>query len=141
VEILTQLIEANDLKAIDLAEILGIRPRVSNILAGKLAISERAKRLGERFRISQAAFIPATTSRRSALHNVRIRQEPDGRQYRYVASGVMRWGAYQCRGLRQNCFLPRARPNTRLHRMDWSHPNTTSTAFGWRSGQDVGVRS
>jgi HTH-type transcriptional regulator/antitoxin HigA len=57
-EILKELMEANDLKAADLAILLGGRSRVSDILAGKRAISkEQARRLGERFRTSPAAFI------------------------------------------------------------------------------------
>ena len=58
VEVLKELMQANNLKAIDLAGILGGRPRVSDILNGKRAISkEQARRLGERFRLSPAAFI------------------------------------------------------------------------------------
>lgn len=57
-EILRDLMEHNGLKAADLAEIMGGRSRVSDVLAGKRAISkEQAKRLGERFKLSPAAFI------------------------------------------------------------------------------------
>ena len=57
-DILRDLMESNELKAADLAEVMGGRSRVSDILSGKRAISkEQAKRLGERFRISPAAFI------------------------------------------------------------------------------------
>jgi len=57
-DILRDLMEYNELKAADLADIMGGRSRVSDILSGKRAISkEQAKRLGERFRISPAAFI------------------------------------------------------------------------------------
>jgi HTH-type transcriptional regulator / antitoxin HigA len=57
-EILRDLMESNELKAADLAEVMGGRSRVSDILSGKRAISkEQAKRLGERFGISPAVFI------------------------------------------------------------------------------------
>jgi HTH-type transcriptional regulator/antitoxin HigA len=57
-EILRYLMECNGLKAADLAEIIGGRSRVSDVLAGKRAISkEQAKRLGERFKLSPAVFI------------------------------------------------------------------------------------
>lgn len=57
-EVLKDLMVANRMKAIDLAGILGGRPRVSDILAGKRSISrEQAKRLGELFKISPAAFL------------------------------------------------------------------------------------
>ncbi|MGD1071033.1 MAG: helix-turn-helix domain-containing protein [Bryobacteraceae bacterium] len=57
-DVLRQLMEANGLKAADLAETLGGRSRVSEILAGKRAISkEQARRLGDRFKISPAVFI------------------------------------------------------------------------------------
>ena len=50
--------EHNGLKAAELAEIMGGRSRVSDVLTGKRAISkEQAKRLGERFKLSPAAFI------------------------------------------------------------------------------------
>jgi HTH-type transcriptional regulator/antitoxin HigA len=58
VDILKELMEANGLKAAELADLLGGRSRVSDILAGKRAISkEQARRLGERFRMSPSAFI------------------------------------------------------------------------------------
>ncbi len=58
VEVLNALMDANGLKAIDLADVLGGRSRVSEILAGKRAISkQQAKRLGERFHLSPGAFI------------------------------------------------------------------------------------
>jgi len=57
-EVLRDLMEHNGLKAADLAEIMGGRSRVSDVLAGKRAISkEQAKRLGARFKLSPAAFI------------------------------------------------------------------------------------
>jgi HTH-type transcriptional regulator/antitoxin HigA len=57
-EILRDLMESNELKAADLADVMGGRSRVSDVLSGKRAISkEQAKRLGERFGISPAAFI------------------------------------------------------------------------------------
>jgi HTH-type transcriptional regulator/antitoxin HigA len=57
-QVLRFLMESNDLKAIDLADTLGSRSKVSEILAGTRSISKgQAKRLGERFRISPAAFI------------------------------------------------------------------------------------
>jgi len=57
-EVLRDLMEHNGLKAIDLTGVFGSRARVSEVLSGKRSISkEQAKRLGERFRISPAAFI------------------------------------------------------------------------------------
>jgi len=57
-EILRDLMESNELKAADLAEVMGGRSRVSDVLSGKRAISkEQARRLGARFGISPAAFI------------------------------------------------------------------------------------
>ncbi len=57
-EILAWLIEENGLRAAELAEIIGGRSRVSEVLSGKRGISkEQAKRLGERFRVSVALFI------------------------------------------------------------------------------------
>ena len=57
-DVLKELMLANNLKAADLADSRRGRSRVSEILAGKRAISkEQARRLGERFRISPAAFI------------------------------------------------------------------------------------
>ena len=57
-DILRDLMESNYLKAADLAEVMGGRSRVSDALSGKRAISkEQAKRLGERFGVSPAAFI------------------------------------------------------------------------------------
>jgi len=57
-EILRDLMESNELKAADLADVMGGRSRVSDALSGKRAISkEQAKWLGERFGISPAAFI------------------------------------------------------------------------------------
>ena len=57
-DILRDLMEYNDLKAADLADIMGGRSRVSDVLSGKRAISkEQARRLGERFMLSPAAFI------------------------------------------------------------------------------------
>lgn len=57
-DILRDLMESHELKASDLADIMGGRSRVSDVLSGKRAISkEQAKRLGQRFRISPAAFI------------------------------------------------------------------------------------
>ena len=57
-DILRDLIEHNGLKPADLAEIMGGRSRVSDVLAGKREISkEQARRLGERFRVSPGLFI------------------------------------------------------------------------------------
>jgi HTH-type transcriptional regulator / antitoxin HigA len=57
-EILRDLMKHNGLKAADLAVIMGGRSRVSDVLAGKRAISkEQAKRLGARFKLSPAVFI------------------------------------------------------------------------------------
>jgi HTH-type transcriptional regulator / antitoxin HigA len=52
------LMEGRQLKAIDLAEVLGGRPRVSEIIYRKRAISkDQAKALGTFFGVSPAAFI------------------------------------------------------------------------------------
>jgi HTH-type transcriptional regulator / antitoxin HigA len=57
-EMIAFLLEQRGLKPVALAEILGSRGRVSEILAAKRSISkEQAKRLGEFFHISAAAFI------------------------------------------------------------------------------------
>lgn len=57
-EMITFLLEQRDLKPIALAGILGSRGRVSEILAAKRSVSkEQAKKLGEFFKISAAAFI------------------------------------------------------------------------------------
>jgi HTH-type transcriptional regulator/antitoxin HigA len=57
-EALAFLLEERGLKPIALAEVLGSRGRVSEILSGKRSISkEQAKKLGEFFHISAAAFI------------------------------------------------------------------------------------
>ena len=57
-EVLRDLMEHNEVKAIDLAGVLGSRAKVSEILSGKRAISkEQAKRLGARFGVSPAVFI------------------------------------------------------------------------------------
>ncbi|HEX4138035.1 MAG TPA: helix-turn-helix domain-containing protein [Bryobacteraceae bacterium] len=57
-EILRDLMASNELKAADLADVMGGRSRVSEVLSGKRAISkDQAKRLGQRFGISPAAFI------------------------------------------------------------------------------------
>ena len=52
------LMEGRSLKPADLAEVLGSRARVSEILSRKRAISkDQAKRLAEFFKVSPAAFI------------------------------------------------------------------------------------
>lgn len=52
------LMDGRNLKPADLAGVLGSRAKVSEILSGKRAISkEQAKRLGDFFRVSPAAFI------------------------------------------------------------------------------------
>ena len=57
-EMIAFLLEQRGLKPIALAEVLGSRGRVSEILAAKRSVSkEQAKRLGEFFHISAAAFI------------------------------------------------------------------------------------
>jgi len=57
-DVLSELMEANGLRAADLVPLLGSRARASEILSGKRSISkEQARRLGERFHISPAAFI------------------------------------------------------------------------------------
>lgn len=57
-DVLVALMEHNGLKAADLADLLGSRAKVSEILSGARSISkEQAKRLGVRFRVSPAIFI------------------------------------------------------------------------------------
>jgi HTH-type transcriptional regulator/antitoxin HigA len=57
-EMISFLLEQRGLKPVALAEILGSRGRVSEILAAKRSVSkEQAKRLGEFFHVSAAAFI------------------------------------------------------------------------------------
>jgi HTH-type transcriptional regulator / antitoxin HigA len=57
-EVVAFLLEQRGLKPAALAEVLGSRGRVSEILAAKRSISkEQAKRLGEFFHVSAAAFI------------------------------------------------------------------------------------
>jgi HTH-type transcriptional regulator / antitoxin HigA len=57
-EMIAFLLEQRDLKPVALAEVLGSRGRVSEILAAKRCVSkEQAKRLGDFFHVSPAAFI------------------------------------------------------------------------------------
>jgi len=57
-ELVAFLLEQRGLRPIALAEVLGSRGRVSEILTRKRSISkEQAKRLGDFFRVSPAAFI------------------------------------------------------------------------------------
>jgi HTH-type transcriptional regulator / antitoxin HigA len=57
-ELLQALMEENSLRQADLLDVFGSRPRVSDAVNGKRAISkEQAKRLGERFALSPAVFI------------------------------------------------------------------------------------
>ena len=57
-EMIAFLLEQRGLKPAALAEVLGSRGRVSEILAAKRSISkEQAKRLGEFFHVSAAVFI------------------------------------------------------------------------------------
>jgi HTH-type transcriptional regulator / antitoxin HigA len=57
-ETLAWLLEENGMKPADLAEVMGGRSRVSDVLSGKRGISkEQAKRLAERFRVSAELFI------------------------------------------------------------------------------------
>jgi HTH-type transcriptional regulator / antitoxin HigA len=52
------LMESNNLRATDIAELFGSRAKISEVLAGKRTISkEQAKRLGRRFGVSPAVFI------------------------------------------------------------------------------------
>lgn len=52
------LMDSHGLRQIDLAEILGSRGRVSDLLSGRRRISkEQAKKLASRFRVSPAVFI------------------------------------------------------------------------------------
>jgi HTH-type transcriptional regulator/antitoxin HigA len=57
-EMIAFLLEQRGLKPIALADVLGSRGRVSEILAAKRSVSkEQAKKLGEFFHVSAAAFI------------------------------------------------------------------------------------
>jgi HTH-type transcriptional regulator / antitoxin HigA len=57
-ETIAFLLEQRGLKPIALAEVLGSRGRVSEVLAAKRSVSkEQAKRLGEFFHVSATAFI------------------------------------------------------------------------------------
>jgi HTH-type transcriptional regulator/antitoxin HigA len=57
-EMIAFLLEQRGLKAVALAEVLGSRGRVSEILAAKRSVSkEQAKKLGDFFHVSPAAFI------------------------------------------------------------------------------------
>lgn len=57
-ETLAWLIEENGMKPAELAEVMGGRSRVSEVLSGKRKITkEQAKRLAERFRVSVELFI------------------------------------------------------------------------------------
>jgi HTH-type transcriptional regulator/antitoxin HigA len=57
-EMLEFLMESNDLKQADIGKIIGSRAHASEILNGKRSISKtQAKKLGERFRVSQAMFL------------------------------------------------------------------------------------
>ena len=57
-EMIAFLLEQRGLKPIALAEVLGSRGRVSEILAAKRSVSkEQAKRLGEFLHVSPIAFI------------------------------------------------------------------------------------
>ncbi|MGH9842477.1 MAG: helix-turn-helix domain-containing protein [Blastocatellia bacterium] len=57
-EILQALMEEHALRQADLLDVFGSRSRVSEAVSGKRAISkEQAKKLGERFCLSPAAFI------------------------------------------------------------------------------------
>ena len=57
-EMIAFLLEQRGLKPVALTEVLGSRGRVSEILAAKRSVSkEQAKRLGDFFHISPAAFI------------------------------------------------------------------------------------
>jgi HTH-type transcriptional regulator/antitoxin HigA len=59
VEILKELITANDLRQKDLAPLLGGESGVSAILSGERRINmDHAVRLGERFRVSPLLFFP-----------------------------------------------------------------------------------
>jgi HTH-type transcriptional regulator/antitoxin HigA len=57
-DVLIDLMEHAEIKAADLAPLLGSRAKVSEILSGKRSISkEQARRLGKFFKVSPAAFI------------------------------------------------------------------------------------
>lgn len=57
-ELLQAIMEEAGLRQADLLDIFGSRSRVSDAVNGKRAISkEQAKKLGERFCVSPAAFI------------------------------------------------------------------------------------
>jgi HTH-type transcriptional regulator/antitoxin HigA len=57
-DVIRFLLEQKRLNPVDLAEVLGSRGWVSEILSGKRSVSkEQAKRLGEFFHVSPALFI------------------------------------------------------------------------------------
>jgi HTH-type transcriptional regulator/antitoxin HigA len=57
-EMIAFLLEQRGLKPVALSEVLGSRGRVSEVLAAKRSVSkEQAKRLGDFFHVSPAAFI------------------------------------------------------------------------------------
>jgi len=57
-ETLAWLLEENGMKPADLAQVMGGRSRVSDVLSGRRGIGkEQAKRLGERFRVSAELFL------------------------------------------------------------------------------------
>lgn len=57
-ETLSFLMEQNDLRQGDLADVFGSQARVSKVLSGKREISKaQAKRLADRFRVSTDVFI------------------------------------------------------------------------------------
>jgi HTH-type transcriptional regulator/antitoxin HigA len=57
VEVLTELMAANDLKQKDLVDVFGAESTVSNVLHGKRDMTrEQIKRLSERFHVSPAVF-------------------------------------------------------------------------------------
>lgn len=62
IEVISELMEANNLRQKDLAEIFGSESMVSMILSGTRPLNaEHIQRLSRRFRISPAAFFPART--------------------------------------------------------------------------------
>lgn len=56
--VLLYLMEQNELRPVDLVDVFGSRAVVSQVLSGKREISKaHARRLAERFRLSEEAFI------------------------------------------------------------------------------------
>jgi HTH-type transcriptional regulator/antitoxin HigA len=65
IEVLQELLDANDLKQKDLAPLLGSESIVSEVLSGKRRLTrDHIERLSERFRVSPAVFFANQVSAR-----------------------------------------------------------------------------